>query len=560
MRDRFLLRDRTGAKAQDAGKKRRGVSSALENLHRKLGNRGTQKLLQGRSATISEAGQPLPAEDRNALAPHFGSVIHQARIHTDETAALATQELGARAFNVGRDIYLDRKLARAPASDPIKQHTLIHELVHTSQQANAAQGAPSPATRPATSDPYEREARDVASSLSWGRLQDRYSLVAPVRGPGPATAAERLRPRLTLTRTAPQLVELTYDDGPDTAGNTRKILDHLNKAGAKATFYVVGRRVIEGNNYKTVFDIAASGNWLGNHAFDWDLAKDNHIFLQGSSQERARKILITEWAIRDALIRGKKEAQASKSWDTIPKANQDYIDDVIAHGTGRFRTPGFRSKWWREDGRKTIGAIAQVNEVLAASGLRIFEVSDEVTIDPKDWEKGKTAQQVRTGVVDELSSATDSILLHSRLAISEQATPDIIAAIKKKGWSFDAPARGKTGQLLPGSGFAGLKKISDPPTAAEVAQAKKFLFDPSNHGFGGVLMGYVGIGIFKMAQQVGESEVRAFMKELLTTPGPPGTGYMENFLNENSTFALMFRFMKEWLNKTPFPTGKGVKY
>jgi len=112
---------------------------------------------------------------------------------------------------------------------------------------------------------------------------------------------------------------LTYDDGPDSAGNTRAVLNALNVAGARATFYLVGKRVVQDDNWRIVFDIAAAGHWLGNHAYDWNDVTDNHIFLSGTSEERAEKILQTERAIRDALIQGRDNAQKNKTWDTIPR-------------------------------------------------------------------------------------------------------------------------------------------------------------------------------------------------------------------------------------------------
>ena len=357
-----------------------------------------------------------------------------------------------------------------------------------------------------------------------------------------------------------QRIKLTYDDGPDSAGNTQKILDELAKAGAKATFYVVGQRVIEGENWRTVFNIAAKGSWLGNHAFDWNNATDNHIFLKGPSEERARKILITEWAIRDALLKGKAEAKTKKSWTSIPSDCRNYIDDVIAYGTGRFRTPGFKSKWWRSDDLNTRAAIADVNRILAAAGLRIYDVSDEVDIDPKDWEKGKTKSDIEKSVIGELDDSDESILLHSRVKASAEATPAIIAEIKSRGWPFEEQARGTRGKYLPGSGFAGLSKISDPPTSDEIKQAKKFLF--THTSFGPILLGEAAIGIFNMVSRVSVDEVKSFINNLETTiVDMPGCKYYAaTCLSANDNFRLLYEFSKVWINKKPFPTGPGVKY
>jgi peptidoglycan/xylan/chitin deacetylase (PgdA/CDA1 family) len=136
-----------------------------------------------------------------------------------------------------------------------------------------------------------------------------------------------MRPDFVLPAPVPagalvQRVQLTYDDGPDGAGNTRRVLNELNDARARATFYLVGRRVAEADHWRIVFDIAAAGHWLGNHAYDWNNSTDNHIFLRGSAYERAEKILQTEWAIRDALLRGRDDARRRRAWDTIPAANR----------------------------------------------------------------------------------------------------------------------------------------------------------------------------------------------------------------------------------------------
>ena len=99
--------------------------------------------------------------------------------------------------------------------------------------------------------------------------------------------------------------------------------------------------------------------------------------------------------IRTALITGRNKAVLDNSWLSIPKANRDEIEEIIAHGTGRFRTPGFKSKSFDSDGAKTAAAIANANNVLSAVGLRPFERtmegilgSEGVDVDPKDWEKG----------------------------------------------------------------------------------------------------------------------------------------------------------------------------
>jgi peptidoglycan-N-acetylglucosamine deacetylase len=59
-------------------------------------------------------------------------------------------------------------------------------------------------------------------------------------------------------------VALTFDDGPD-PHHTPRILEALDRAGVRATFFLVGRRVEEAP--EIVRAIAASGHDLGNHTY-----------------------------------------------------------------------------------------------------------------------------------------------------------------------------------------------------------------------------------------------------------------------------------------------------
>lgn len=60
------------------------------------------------------------------------------------------------------------------------------------------------------------------------------------------------------------LIALTFDDGP-TKSVTNKILDVLEGYGSKATFFVVGSRVV--GNEETLKRINDTGNEIANHSF-----------------------------------------------------------------------------------------------------------------------------------------------------------------------------------------------------------------------------------------------------------------------------------------------------
>ncbi len=511
-------------------------------------------------------GVALDASLRAALEPRLGHDFGSIRIHADAEAAELARNAGAQAYTAGSHVVFGAGRYRPGAA--AGQRLLVHELAHAVQQSRHGGPGAGVGARGGT---HEREAEGAAHALGWGGLHRRYASVAPAVAWHGSALPRPAAPALSPAGALLQRVELTYDDGPDSAGNTRLVLDALNAAGARATFYLVGKRIIQGENWRVVFDIAAAGHWLGNHAYDWDDTTDNHQFLHGSAEDRALKILNTEWAIRDALIRGRDEAKKTGTWTSIPAGSRTQIEDVIAHGTGRFRTPGFRSKWWKTDGGTTLAAIASVNTVLRAAGLRPLEITEVsswglthegVTVDPEDWRKGRTKDEIETAVTSGTTSDDDSILLHSRLKASAEATPAIAADIKAKNLTFEPTIQGKLGSGLPKAGFANLSTISDPPTSAEIAQARAFLrrMIPS---YGGFLAGSVALGILQMAQRAGKAEVDAFVKEIRDTQvdtAKYGKVPLANWMMDNPEWRLFAGFYENWATSKPFPRIKGVTY
>jgi peptidoglycan/xylan/chitin deacetylase (PgdA/CDA1 family) len=524
---------------------------------------GTDACLDVPGERPSSAGTPLESRLRAPFERAFGRSLADVRVHSDGAAASSARQLGGRAYTRGGEIIFGS--GQFQPNSASGQRLLAHELAHVVQQRK---GQPADRAISSPGSRSETEADNAANSLGWGGLHARYSDVAEYSVAAGSAPARSSPPQLSQADALIQRVQLTYDDGPDSAGNTRLVLDALNAAGAKATFYLVGKRVAQGDNWRVVFDIAAAGHWLGNHAYDWNDTNDNHIFLKGTAQERAEKILQTEWAIRDALITGRADAVAKQTWASIPSANRDQIDDVIAHGTGRFRTPGFKSKPWNSDGITTLAALESANQVLAATGLRPLKTTElskwgpdyeGVTVDSKDWEKGKTQADVEKTVKDETTSNDDSILLHSRLKHSADATPAIAADIKSKKFGFDPTVQGAMGSVGPKAGFAQLKSISSPPTAAEIASARAWL--KANYlSFGPFLSGAVAIGIFQMAQQAGSAEVMAFAAEIkaTTVKTPDGDIPMANWMSAYPEWKLFLGFFENWTLKKPFPKIKGL--
>ena len=87
----------------------------------------------------------------------------------------------------------------------------------------------------------------------------------PLRKNSAYIAAKRhLLGTITNVRTAERVAALTFDDGPD-PDSTPHLLDILRKAGARATFFVVGRRAEK--HPELINQIVREGHLLGNHSW-----------------------------------------------------------------------------------------------------------------------------------------------------------------------------------------------------------------------------------------------------------------------------------------------------
>ncbi len=108
-----------------------------------LAQEGLQRRAEGESPAVSEGfestlsgakggGQPLPSAVRTEMESAFGADFGGVRMHTDGQAARMNQDVSARAFTHGQDIFFSQG-AFDPSSRQGK-HLLAHELTHTLQQ------------------------------------------------------------------------------------------------------------------------------------------------------------------------------------------------------------------------------------------------------------------------------------------------------------------------------------------------------------------------------------------------------------------------------------------
>ncbi|WP_160717572.1 DUF4157 domain-containing protein [Chitinophaga solisilvae] len=79
------------------------------------------------------SGEPLPEATRDKMESSFGNDFSDVRIHTGAAAAQMSDDLHARAFTHGKDIYFNE--GEYKPDTPAGEHLLAHELTHTVQQA-----------------------------------------------------------------------------------------------------------------------------------------------------------------------------------------------------------------------------------------------------------------------------------------------------------------------------------------------------------------------------------------------------------------------------------------
>jgi hypothetical protein len=89
------------------------------------------------NTAIKNSGQPLPIGARKFMEPRFGHDFSSVRVHTDSTANTLAQQLQARAFATGNNIFFSAGEFQ-PEHDGGKK-LLAHELAHVVQQGKGGQ-------------------------------------------------------------------------------------------------------------------------------------------------------------------------------------------------------------------------------------------------------------------------------------------------------------------------------------------------------------------------------------------------------------------------------------
>lgn len=202
--------------------------------------------------------------------------------------------------------------------------------------------------------------------------------------PGAGAAAAETPQVLSRIPTQDKVVALTFDAGSD-AGHTQEILDILEAAGIKATFFLTA-------NWLDAYPelgaaIVARGHAIGNHT------KSHPHLTQLTDEEIRAELSATEQAAQTAC--------------------------------GRTTKPFFRPPFGEYDDR-VAGVIGQAG----------YSYMIMWTIDSLDW-KMISADELVSRVVDNIEPGA-IVLMHVGSQTNEpDALPRIISQLKDQGYSFD---------------------------------------------------------------------------------------------------------------------------
>jgi hypothetical protein len=151
------------------------------NLQQKVGNQAVQRLLAQRkggeegfdldestSSRINQArggGQPLDGGVQTQMSEAMGFDFSGVRVHTSSEADSLNQDLGAKAFTTGQDIFFKEGTYNPSSSDG--QELIAHEATHVVQQSTGrvGGGGGGMTVRPA-GDAFEQEADAVAKQVT----------------------------------------------------------------------------------------------------------------------------------------------------------------------------------------------------------------------------------------------------------------------------------------------------------------------------------------------------------------------------------------------------------
>jgi hypothetical protein len=175
-------RKSSAAKRPEGSGRKADPLRPLVHLQQQVGNRAIQRLLAQRSESgpsevddetaerINQkrgGGQPLDSAVQQQMSSSTGEDYSQVKVHADPEANDLSQQLGAKAFTTGQDVFF-REGAYQPHTAG-GQELLAHELTHVSQQRRGQVSSGSGMQVNAPGDAFEQQADEVAHSVTSGQ-------------------------------------------------------------------------------------------------------------------------------------------------------------------------------------------------------------------------------------------------------------------------------------------------------------------------------------------------------------------------------------------------------
>jgi hypothetical protein len=169
----------TPTKSKDRSIETKPKKPDLPSLLRKLGNRSIQRLVvqrkgnapfqlddetAGRINRERGGGAPLESKLQMQMSDQMGFDMSGVRVHTSSTADQLNQQLNAKAFTTGQDVFF--KSGAYQPDNSGGQELLAHELTHVVQQGTGQVSGENGMTVHAPGDQYEQEADSVAHEIS----------------------------------------------------------------------------------------------------------------------------------------------------------------------------------------------------------------------------------------------------------------------------------------------------------------------------------------------------------------------------------------------------------
>lgn len=197
-------------------------------------------------AALGGGGQPLPSGERAFLEPRLNASLGGVRIHADSQAGRLADQLSARAFTVGSEVFFAGGQYQPGTSSG--RFLLAHELTHVLQQQRGVQLADGVGQ---IGDVYERQADAVAARVARGEPAAETQLA----GHGTSTAQTSGTPALQrYAEITAQPYDRLADDGK------LAVKDHQRDAWAESANIGKSNKVLDTLNAKAKIEELAGSD------------------------------------------------------------------------------------------------------------------------------------------------------------------------------------------------------------------------------------------------------------------------------------------------------------